>query len=115
MFMAIAVESARHPLNRGEYKVWYLEIDASNNVVGIGVMPRAEMVQNLFQNYQTSGKSNWKAFAKDAEESRTIEVYDFISQNMHENTHFGNLPTLAEFQETLNHLEAKFELKAIAS
>lgn len=115
MFMAVAVESAKHPLNRGEYKVWFLEIDQANNVVGIGVMKKAEMVQNLFQNYQKTGKSNWRAFPKGAEESRPIEVYDFISQNMHENTHFGNLPTLAEFQETLNRLESSLELKAIAS
>lgn len=115
MFMAIAVESARHPLNRGDYKVWYLEIDAAGNVVGIGVMPKTEMVQNLFQNYQKTGKSNWRSFPKGAEESRPIEVYDFISQNMHENTHFGNLPTLAEFQETLNRLQTSLELRAIAS
>src|SRR5690606_13895107 len=115
MFMAVAVESARHPLNRGEYKVWYLELDAANNVIGIGVMSKAEMVKNLFHNYQKSGSSHWRAFPKGAEESRAIEVYDFISQNMHENTHFGNLPTLAEFQETLDHLQARFELRAIAS
>jgi hypothetical protein len=115
MFMAIAVESARHPLNRGDYKVWYLEIDTAGNVVGIGVMKREEMVQNLFNNYQKTGKSNWRAFTKGAEESTPIEVYDFISQNMHENTHFGNLPTLAEFQATLNRLETSLELRAIAS
>jgi len=115
MFMAVAVESAKHPLNRGDYKVWYLEIDSGNNVIGIGVMPKAEMVKNLFQNYQKTGSSNWKAFAKGADESKAIEVYDFISQNMHENTHFGKLPTLAEFQETLNRLQSSFELRAIAS
>lgn len=115
MFMAIAVESTRHPLNRGDYKVWYLELDAASNVVGIGVMSKEDMVKNLFQNYQKSGKSNWKAFPKGADESKPIEVYDFISQNMHENTHFGNLPTLAEFQETLNRLQSSLELRAIAS
>lgn len=115
MFMAVAAESAKHPLNRGDYKVWYLEIDTGGNVIGIGVMPRAEMVQNLFHNYQKSGNSNWKAFTKGAEESKPIEVYDFISQNMHENTHFGNLPSLSEFQETLNRLQTSFELRAIAS
>lgn len=115
MFMAVAAESAKHPLNRGDYKVWYLEIDTGGNVIGIGVMARAEMVQNLFHNYQKSGNSNWKAFTKGAEESKPIEVYDFISQNMHENTHFGNLPSLSEFQETLNRLQTSFELRAIAS
>ena len=115
MFMAIAVESTRHALNRGDYKVWYLEVDAASNVVGIGVMTKEEMVKNLFQNYQKTGKSNWKAFVKDADESKPIEVYDFISQNMHENTHFGNLPTLAEFQATLDRLHTSLELRAIAS
>ncbi len=115
MFMAIAVEATRHPLNRGDYKVWYLENDTAGNVIGIGVMTREEMVKNLFQNYQRSGSSNWRAFLKDADESKPVEVYDFISQNMHENTHFGNLPTLAEFQETLNRLQTSLELRAIAS
>ena len=114
MYMAIAVESAQHPKNRNQYKVWYLEIDGDNHVVGIGVMDRMELVQNLFENYRKTGKSNWRAFKKETEESTPIEVYDFISQNMHENTHFGNLPTLSEFQETLKQLQMNLEMRAIA-
>lgn len=116
MFMAIAADTSKHPASRSDYKVWYLEIcDATSEVIGIGVKTREELVGSLFENYRKTGKSNWKAFSKNAESSHEIEIFDFISQNMHENTHFGDLPTLAEFQETLNCLQMNLELRAIAS
>lgn len=114
MFMAIAAETSRHPSRRNDYKIWYLELNSIGDVIGIGVKTREELVKNLFEHYKTTGKSNWRAFQKDAETSTPVEVFDFISQNMHENTHFGNLPTLAEFQETLNCLQMNFELRSIA-
>ena len=115
MFLAIAVESKQHPKNQNDYRVWYLEIDAAGQVVGVGVKSKQEMVENLFENYRKTGKSNWRAFQKGHEKSTPVEIFDFVSMNMHENTHFGNLPTLAEFQETLNRLETSLELRAIAS
>lgn len=116
MFMAIAAETSKHPSKRSDYKVWYLEIDEINGaVLGIGVKSRQELVQSLFTNYQKTGKSNWRAFKKEKESSTSIEIFDFISQNIGENTHFGNLPNLAEFQETLDCLKMGFEFRAIAS
>ncbi|MBT3586822.1 MAG: hypothetical protein HN509_18060 [Halobacteriovoraceae bacterium] len=115
MYMAIACEAFKHPQNRSDYKVWYLEIDAGGNVVGIGVKTREQVVESIFNQIRRTGVSNWRAFRKNADKSTTIEVYDFISQNMHENTHFGNLPTLSEFHETLEYLKMNFELRAIAS
>ena len=53
-------------------------------------------------------------FKKDACRSEPVELYDFISQNIHENTHFGNLPTLREFQKTIDQLQLNLELKSIA-
>lgn len=112
--MAIAAETFKHPSRRGDYKVWFLKIDHYGRVAGIGVMNREEIVQDLF-NYQQNGlKSPWRVFKKGSEASEPVEIFDFISQNMFENTHFGNLPTLSEFQETLNHLQLNLELKSIA-
>lgn len=115
MKMAIAVETFKHPDKNSDYKVWYLSLSQIGEVVGIGVATRKELVQSVFQQYQKSGNSGWRAFCKDSEESRPIEVFDFIAQNTQENTHFGNLPTLSEFQETLNQLQLNLELKAVAS
>jgi hypothetical protein len=114
MNMAIAVESFKHPDKRSEYKVWYLEMDSKGNVIGLGVLTKEELIKDLFNHYKMNGKSNWRAFKKDAEFSVQIEVFDFIAQSMFDNTHFGNLPTLAEFQSTLNQLQMNLELRAIA-
>ncbi len=114
MFMAIAAETSKHPARRNDYKVWYLQLNDQKDVIGIGVKTREELVKNLFQNYHRTGKSNWRAFEKNSECSSPVEIFDFISQNIHQNTHFGNLPTLEEFQETLNCLQMNLELRSIA-
>jgi len=114
MFLAIAVESKQHPNNQNDYRVWYLEIDSSGQVIGVGVKSKQEMVENLFENYRKTGKSNWRAFQKGAEKSSPVEIFDFVSMNMHENTHFGNLPSLCEFQTVLDTLQSRLELRAIA-
>jgi hypothetical protein len=114
MNLAIAVESKQHPKNQNDYRVWYLEIDECGQVVGVGVKSRQEMVENLFENYRKTGKSNWRAFQKNAERSTPVEIFDFVSMNMHENTHFGNLPSLSEFQNVLDTLQSRLEFRSIA-
>ncbi len=114
MNLAIAVESKQHPKNQNDYRVWYLEIDECGQVVGVGVKSKQEMVENLFENYLKTGKSNWRAFQKNAERSTPVEIFDFVSMNMHENTHFGNLPSLSEFQNVLDTLQSRLEFRSIA-
>jgi predicted helicase len=114
MNLAIAVESKRHPKNQNDYRVWYLEIDECGQVVGVGVKSKQEMVENLFENYRKTGKSNWRAFQKCAERSTPVEIFDFVSMNMHDNTHFGNLPSLSEFQNVLDTLQSRLEFRSIA-
>ena len=114
MFLAIAVENKQHPKNQNDYRVWYLEIDSTGQVVGVGVKTKKLLVENLFDNYRRNGKSNWRAFEKGAEKSKPVEIFDFVSMNMFENTHFGNLPTLSEFQTVLDTLQTRLELRSIA-
>lgn len=114
MYLAIAVETKLHPKNQNEYRVWYLELDERTQVVGVGVKTKKELVENLFENYRQTGKSNWRAFLKEAEKSTPIEIFDFVSMNMNENTHFGNLPSLSEFQNVLDTLQSRLELRSIA-
>lgn len=114
MKLAIAVESKQHPKNQNDYRVWYLEIDDNGHVVSVGVKTKQELVEDLFECYRRTGKSNWRAFQKGAEKSSAIEIFDFVSMNMHENTHFGNLPTLSEFQSVLDTLQSRLELRSIA-
>ncbi len=114
MYLAIAVENKHHPKNQNDYRVWYLEIDECGQVVSVGVKTKQELVENLFENYRKTGKSNWRAFQKDAEKSTPIEIFDFVSMNLHENTHFGNLPTLNEFQNVLDTLQSRLEFRSIA-
>ena len=114
MNMAIACESIKQNKTQNDYKVWYLEIDDRSLVVGVGVKTKDELIADLFTHYGKTGKSNWRAFKKGAEHSTAIEIYDFISKNVYENTHFGNLPTLSEFQTTLESLQMNLELRSIA-
>lgn len=112
--MAVAVETSRHPKNSFDYRVWYLELDSTGNVVSIGVKTKNELIESLFANYQKTGKSCWRALPKGQEKSVAIDALDFISMNTHQNTHFGDLPTLDEFQVTLNQLSSNLELRSIA-
>ena len=48
-------------------------------------------------------------------QEKAAEHQDFIDQNIYENTHFGNLPTLSEFQATLNNLQEGVVLQQLAS
>lgn len=114
MYLAVAVETHKHPSMKNNYKVWYLEIGPSGKVRGVGVKTKEEVVKSVFENYQQTGKTHWKCFQKDREASTPIEIYDFIAMNTNCNTHFGNLPTLAEFQTTLDSLRANLELRSIA-
>ncbi len=114
MFLAIAVETKQHPKHQTDYRVWYLEIDANGQVIGVGVKTKQEIIESLFKSFSQTGKSNWRAFLKGAEKSIPIEIFDFVSMNMFENTHFGQLPTLSEFQEVLNALQSRLELRSIA-
>jgi hypothetical protein len=114
MFLAIAVESKQHPKSQNDYRVWYLEIDDQGQVVGVGVKTKQELVENLFESYRRTGKSNWRAFLKGAEKSSPVEIFDFVSMNMHDNTHFGSLPTLSEFQTVLDTLQSRLEFRSIA-
>ena len=114
MYLAVAAESKKHPKNKHDYKVWYLEIGKNGKVFGVGVKTKQELIENVFENYRLTGKSHWRCFRKDKEQSTPIEVYDFLTLNAFENTHFGNLPTLSEFQKTLDVLESKLELRSIA-
>lgn len=114
MFMAVAVEPMANAKNRTDYRVWYLELNSRRQVIGIGVRSREELVQELFENFGKYGETNWRAFQKDRSISTPIEVFDFIAMNTEENTHFGNLPTLAEFQGVMDHLQMNLEIRAIA-
>lgn len=114
MYLAIAVESKQHPKYQNDYRVWYLEIDDCGQVVGVGAKSKKELVENLFENYRKTGKSNWRAFKKGSDRSTPIEIFDFVSMNMHENTHFGSLPSLSEFQKVLDTLHSRLEFRSIA-
>ena len=112
--VAIAVETFKHPINSSDYRIWYLKLNSFKEVVGIGVMSKKELIQDLFSNYREKGRSFWKAFTKDSERPRDIEVFDFICMNLTENTHFGNLPTLSEFQHVIDSMQLNLELKPVA-
>lgn len=114
MFIAIAIERSQIPFKKDDYKIWYLETNHFGNVVSIGVKKPNEVLNNLIQYHQRTGKSNWRFFEKNSQTSRPIEILDFISLNDDQNTHFGNLPTLAEFQETLRSLEMNLQLRSVA-
>jgi len=114
MFMAIAVEPSKDLTKKTDYKVWYLEFNQFNEVICIGSLTREKLVQNIFSNFRKKGKTNWRAFLKEKEKSVEIEIFDFIAMELSKNTHFGELPTLSEFQETINYLQMNFEIQSIA-
>lgn len=112
MYLAIAVET--HKNQKQNYRIWFLELDHTKKVVNIGMKTKQELLANIFENYRRFGKTNWRAFGKNNETSHPIELTDFSSLNLHENTHFGNLPTLKEFQQVLDSLSLNLEIKSIA-
>lgn len=114
MFLAIATETRSHHNHQDDYRVWYLETDERGEVIGVGVKSKRELIQSLFENHRKFGHSNWKAFLKGEEKPKSIEILDFVSQGMFENTHFGELPTLSEFQNVLDSLQSRLELKSAA-
>ncbi|MAX67144.1 MAG: hypothetical protein QF441_02280 [Bacteriovoracaceae bacterium] len=114
MNLAVCVEPNKNPHKKHDYKIWYLELDHRSRVISIGVKTKEELVKSVLTNFRQTGKTNWRCFQKDQEASTEISVYDFIAMNSFENTHFGQLPTLSEFQDTLNALESNFELRSIA-
>lgn len=116
MNLAVCVEPTKNKFNSpsNDYKIWYLEVDRLGTVVSIGVKSKEELIKNVLENFRQLGKTDWRSFQKDKEVSTEIEVFDFIAMNSLENTHFGNLPTLSEFQSTLNALQSNFELLSIA-
>jgi hypothetical protein len=114
MYLAVAVETTRNPEQKQNYKVWYLEIGPNAEVRNVGVKTREELLKSIFDNFKLTKKTNWRCFRKDQEKSSPIEIFDFIAMNQGENTHFGNLPTLSEFQSTLDSLKTNLELRSIA-
>ena len=114
MYLAVAVETSKHPNRKQDYKIWYLEVGTDGKVQGVGVKNREELIESIFTNYRQTGKTNWRCFQKEKECSTPIEIYDFIAMNSHENTHFGDLPSLSDFQLTLDSLQTNLELRSIA-
>ncbi|MCT4642801.1 MAG: hypothetical protein N4A33_10960 [Bacteriovoracaceae bacterium] len=114
MYLAVAVETKVGPSRKQDYKIWYLEISGGGKVQSIGVKTKEELLASIFENYKLTKKTNWRCFQKDREKSTPIEIFDFIAMNAGQNTHFGNLPTLSEFQGTLHALQTNLELKSIA-
>lgn len=114
MNLAVCVEQNSDPSQKQNYKIWYLELDSRGKVIGIGVKTKTELIQNVLENFRRTGKTHWRCFQRESEKSYEIEVFDFIAMNSLENTHFGDLPTLNEFQSTLDALQSNFELQSIA-
>lgn len=114
MYLAIAVETNTTPNNSRDYRVWYLETNSFGEVINIGVKGKDELIQSCFTNYQLMGQTNWRVFRKGSEKSEPIEITDFVAQGMFDNTHFGNLPTLKEFQTTIDALKMNLQLKQVA-
>lgn len=108
MYLAIAVESKQHPRQQNDYRVWYLEIDHRKEVIAVGSKSKQEMLKGMFQGQK------WRAFPKGADSTRAVEIFDFVAKNSFENTHFGNLPTLSEFQSVLDTLQSKLEIRSVA-
>jgi len=114
MYLAVCVEPSKQPTQRHDYKIWYLEINSRGQMISVGVKSKEELIKSVLLNFEKTGKTNWRCFQKEKEASTEIEVFDFVAMNTFENTHFGNLPTLSEFQSTLDALQSNFELRSIA-
>ncbi|MBT3983738.1 MAG: hypothetical protein HOE90_20455 [Bacteriovoracaceae bacterium] len=112
--LIIAVQPAKHPKNKEDYKVWYLELCSQKEVVGLGALSKTELIDCVFKNYRAHGKSCFRVFPKGSEKSQPIELIDFLSMSPNENTHFGELPTISEFQGVLDQLKVNLELRSIA-
>lgn len=114
-FLIIACENFQTLEGKSDYKVWYLEMGPKGEVYDLKSKKREELIRSLMENHQRYGRSLWRAFLKEHEESISIDLFDFVAKNSESNTHFGNLPTIAELQETLKQLKVRLEVKSLAS
>lgn len=114
-YLIIACENFQSLEGKLDYKVWYLEMGAKGEVFDLKSKKREELIRSLMENHQRYGRSLWRAFLKDREESVSIDLFDFVAKSTDDNTHFGNLPTINELQETLKQLKVRLEIKSLAS
>ncbi len=114
-FLIIACETFTSMEGRADYKVWYLEMGPMGKVFDLKSKKREELIGSIMENHQRYGRSLWRAFLKDHEESIAIDLFDFVGKNTNHNTHFGNLPTVSDLQAVLAHMKIKLEAKALAS
>lgn len=110
--IAIAVDP--HPTMKEKYTIWYIEVGMTGRVKHVGSIAKDDLIESLFKQYHLSGETTWRVFRKEAEKSTPIEITDFMAMNINENTHFGNLPHLEEFQKTLEVLQFNMEIKKSA-
>ena len=110
--IAIAVD--QNPAQKDNYSIWYVEVSSTGRVKHVGSVTKEQLVENLFKQYHLNGSSNWRVFRKEQDRSTQINLTDFMGMNIHENTHFGNLPDLSEFQKTLEALKCNLEIKKVA-
>jgi hypothetical protein len=110
-FIAIAVEKGAVPQ---EYRVIYLALNEARKVSAISSISRGELVMDVLETFRLKQPSRWRAMLKDQEELAEIGPFDFIAQNMFENTHFGNLPTREELQSVLEQLNLRLETRSAA-
>jgi len=110
--IAIAVD--QNPSQKENYSIWYVEVSSTGRVKHVGSVSKDQLVESLFKQYHLNGTSYWRVFRKEEERSTPINLTDFMGMNMFENTHFGSLPDLSEFQKTLEALKCNLEIKKVA-
>ncbi len=112
MYLAFAVEVNPHPRHQENYRVWFMRLNKYGKMTNIGIMSKKDLIQALFRSYREKGKSNWMALTKTSSQFSPIELIDFLAMSTHANTHFGELPTIAEFQKVLNQVQDQVSLSA---
>lgn len=114
-FLIIACENFQNLEGKSDYKVWYLEVGPRGEIYDLKSKKREELISSLMENHQRYGRSLWRAFLKEQEESIPIDLFDFVARSTESNTHFGNLPTILELQTTLKQIKIRLEVKSLAS
>lgn len=107
--LVVASEPKKNPTTEFDYRLWYCEINAMGNICSIRTKTCEELIESLFWQKNHLGESFWRVLRKGAENTDEITFSDFISINQFENTHFGNLPTLSEFERSID--VVKYELR----
>lgn len=99
--VVLAVDAKKHPKFKCEYHIWYAVFNSEAKLQKFGRYSKDQLIENIFADIRRWGSSSWFALNCHSDQLRPIELIDFLSMENFSNSHFGNLPYISQFDQSL--------------